>query len=88
MKFSIVDIMIVLGLTIFGIVLYHNGILNIIAPGFKTVSRKKAKAFSAFVADCSNTASQNLGSSGSLYQPQPLPVTNTWGGEIEVDVRY
>ena len=68
-----------------GLALYHNGILNLVFPGRKTVSRKRAKEFAKYVAETANTGSQNMANSSppSLTTPVPLPLIDTWGAHEE-----
>lgn len=73
-----------IGLVLVGfIALYHFGMFNLVMPGQKTVSRKTAKRFARYVADCANTGIQNLGASNppSFTSPAPLPLFDTWGNE-------
>jgi hypothetical protein len=70
---------------IVGLALYHNGLLNLIFPGRKTVSKKSAKRFAAYVAETANVGQQNLANStpSSLNNPVPLPVIDTWSAHDE-----
>jgi hypothetical protein len=77
------EYLIIAGIMLLGIFLYHNGVLNIAMPGRKTVSKRRAREFARYVAECANTGQNNLGQSNppSLTNPAPLPVIDTWGEE-------
>ena len=77
---------IIFAMFLLGLALYHNGVFNIAFPGFKTVSRKKALRHSIDVARAAQVGANNYAASGSYTAPAPLPVFDTWGGEIDIHV--